>query len=49
MYIEQLTSALYLNKREDVDHYLEVMNHLSAEAFTPARTARLLAEITRET
>jgi hypothetical protein len=49
VYIEQLTSALYLNKREDVDHYLEVMNHLSAEAFTPARTARLLAEITRET
>ncbi len=26
VYIEQLTSALYLDKREDVDHYLEVMN-----------------------
>ena len=49
VYIEQLTSALYLDKREDVDHYLEVMNNLSAEALTPARTARLLAEITRET
>ena len=35
VYIEQLTSALYLDKREDVDHYLEVMNHLSTEALTP--------------
>jgi Domain of unknown function (DUF5753)/Helix-turn-helix domain len=49
VYIEQLTSALYLDKREDVDHYLEVMNKLSAEALTPAHTARLLAEIARET
>jgi hypothetical protein len=49
VYIEQLTSALYLDKREDVDHYMEVMNHLSAKALTPARTARFLAEITRET
>jgi transcriptional regulator with XRE-family HTH domain len=49
VYIEQLTSALYLDKREDVDHYLEVVNDLSAQALTPARTARLLAKITRET
>src|SRR6266851_2781661 len=48
VYIEQLTSALYLDKREDVDHYLEVMNNLSTEALTPALTARLLAEIVRE-
>jgi len=49
VYLEQLTSALYLDKREDVDHYLEVMNQLSAEALTPAETARFLAEIIRET
>jgi hypothetical protein len=49
VYIEQLTSALYLDKREDVDHYMEVMNRLATEALTPARTARFLAEITRET
>ncbi len=49
VYLEQLTSALYLDKREDVDHYMEVMNHLSAEALTPARSTRFLAEITRET
>ena len=48
VYIEQLTSALYLDDRNDVDHYLEVMNRLSAEALTPARTARFLTEITRE-
>ncbi len=49
VYIEQLTSALYLDKHEDVDHYMEVMNHLSAEALTPAETKRFLAEIIRET
>src|SRR5579862_9228071 len=34
VYLEQLTSALYLDKYEDVDHYMEVMNHLSTEALT---------------
>jgi hypothetical protein len=49
VYIEQLTSALYLDDREDVDHYVEVMNEVSAQALTPADTARFLTEITRET
>jgi transcriptional regulator with XRE-family HTH domain len=49
VYIEQLTSALYLDKREDVDHYMEVMNHLSDQALTPGLSARFLAEIARET
>jgi transcriptional regulator with XRE-family HTH domain len=49
VYIEQLTSALYLDSREDVDHYLEVMNELSTEALAPARSAALLAEVTKET
>ena len=48
VYLEQLTSALYLDKHEDVDHYLEVMNHLSAEALTPAQSARFLTELIRE-
>ena len=48
-YIEQLTSALYLEKRMDVDHYMEVMNRLSAEALTPVGTTRFLHEIIRET
>jgi transcriptional regulator with XRE-family HTH domain len=49
VYIEQLTSALYLDKREDVDHYMEVISNLSTAALTPARTTRFLNEITRET
>ena len=49
VYIEQLTSALYLDDREDIDHYMEVMNKLSAQALTPARTARFITEITRDT
>jgi transcriptional regulator with XRE-family HTH domain len=49
VYIEQLTSALYLDKRDDVDHYMEVMDHLGTQALTPARSARFLAEMTRET
>jgi len=48
-YIEQLTSALYLERRADVDHYMEVMNRLSAEALTPVGTTRFLKEIIRET
>ena len=48
-YIEQVTSALYLERRADVDHYMEVMNRLSAEALTPAGTIRFLKEIIRET
>ncbi|MBV9447732.1 MAG: transcriptional regulator, partial [Streptosporangiaceae bacterium] len=49
VYLEQLTSALYLDKVEEVDHYMEVMNHLSTEALTPADSARFMADIIRET
>jgi len=45
VYLEQLTSALYLDERKDVDHYMEVMNRLSAEAHTPVATTRFLKEI----
>jgi hypothetical protein len=48
VYIEQLTSALYLDKRDDVDHYLEVMNHLSTEALTPAQTVKFITEVIRD-
>jgi transcriptional regulator with XRE-family HTH domain len=37
VYIEQLTGALYLDRRDEADNYMEVMNRLSAEAETPAR------------
>ncbi len=49
VYIEQLTSALYLDRRAEVDHYMEVMNRLSAEALTPGDTMALLRDIIKET
>ncbi len=45
VYVEQLTSALYLDKREDVEKYSEVMDQLSVESEPPERTADLLGEI----
>jgi len=49
VYIEQLTSALYLEARNDVDHYMEVMNRLSADALTPAKTAKFIEDIISDT
>lgn len=45
VYLEQLTSALYLDKREDVERYSEVMERLSVESEPPERTADLLREM----
>jgi transcriptional regulator with XRE-family HTH domain len=47
VYIEQLTSALYLERRTDLDHYLEVADRLSAEALTPSASARFLRDLIR--
>jgi hypothetical protein len=47
VYIEQLTGALYLDRPVEIDHYREVMNSLSAEAETPADSARQLARLLR--
>jgi hypothetical protein len=49
VYIEQLTSAVYLEQRADVEHYLEVMDHLSGEALTPADTTRFIERLAQET
>ncbi|MDX6332089.1 MAG: hypothetical protein QOI83_4472 [Streptomycetaceae bacterium] len=45
VYLEQLTSALYLDKRDDVDNYLAVMDRLCAEAQPPRSTRQFLKEI----
>ncbi|MBO0830642.1 MAG: helix-turn-helix domain-containing protein [Actinobacteria bacterium] len=47
VYIEQLTGALYLDRPVEIDHYREVMNSLSAEAETPAVSARQLTKLLR--
>jgi hypothetical protein len=48
VYAEQLASALYLDKREDVDRYTEVMERLCAVSTTPDETVQLLREIADE-
>jgi len=48
VYLEQLTSALYLDKREDVERYSEVMERLSVESEPPERTAELLGDMLRD-
>ncbi|MEZ0077505.1 transcriptional regulator with XRE-family HTH domain [Planotetraspora sp. GP83] len=48
VYVEQLASALYLDKREEVDRYSEVMERLCAVSTTPAETVNLLRQIMAE-
>jgi transcriptional regulator with XRE-family HTH domain len=48
VYLEQLTSALYLDKRQDVDHYLAVMERLCVEAEPPTQTPEMLRRIGAE-
>jgi hypothetical protein len=48
VYVEQLTSALYLDKRDDVDHYAVAMERLCVEAEPPARTVDVLTNILKD-
>nr|WP_260407819.1 helix-turn-helix transcriptional regulator [Planomonospora venezuelensis] len=48
VYVEQLASALYLDKREDVDRYSEVMERLCAVSTTPDETVDILRRIIKE-
>jgi len=45
VYLEQLTSALYLDKRDTVEHYLAVMERLCLEASPAAASAKVISEI----
>ena len=45
VYLEQQTSALYLDKKSDVDNYLLAMDQLSAVSADPGETAQILAAI----
>jgi transcriptional regulator with XRE-family HTH domain len=49
VYIEQLTSALYLDKPVEVDSYLEVMEQLCLQAEPVANTTKVLKQILAET
>ncbi|WP_405162846.1 helix-turn-helix domain-containing protein [Nocardia sp. NBC_01499] len=42
VYLEQLTTALYLDRREDLHLYREVMDRLAVQAETPERSRALI-------
>ena len=48
VYVEQLTSALYLDKREDIDLYAEAMERLCLDANPPGQTGDVLASILKQ-
>jgi transcriptional regulator with XRE-family HTH domain len=45
VYIEQLTSALYLDKPEDVNVYRRLIQQLSTQALTPQKTTQFLRKL----
>jgi transcriptional regulator with XRE-family HTH domain len=49
VYLEQLTSALYLDKRSDVDRYAEAMSKLTIAALSPEESRDFIAKVRRET
>ena len=48
VYVEQLTSAMYLDKQTDVDSYALAMDQACLKAEPPDRTADILAEMLSE-
>ncbi|OSY41722.1 MULTISPECIES: helix-turn-helix domain-containing protein [Pseudonocardia] len=45
VYLEQLTSALYLDKRSDVETYLVLIDRLAAAALTPRRSQAMISSL----
>jgi len=48
VYLEHLTNAWYLDRRDDVEQYLHVMNSICVSAAAPDRTVELLRDIAKE-
>ena len=48
VYLEHLTNALYLDKRDEVERYLDVMELLCVDSEPPAKTVELLTRIVNE-
>ncbi|MFC9894882.1 helix-turn-helix domain-containing protein [Nocardia sp. NPDC127579] len=44
VYLEHLTSALYLDRRQDLETYLAVMDRLSVQSLAPDRSLDLIGE-----
>ncbi|HEY5359035.1 MAG TPA: helix-turn-helix transcriptional regulator [Streptosporangiaceae bacterium] len=45
VYVEQLTSAMYLDKRSDLDRYTAAFDKVSATSATPERTREFIREL----
>lgn len=45
VYLEQLTSAVYLDKRSDVENYLTIMEQVSVQAAPPSESAALIRRL----
>jgi len=48
VYLEQLTSSLYLDKHEMVDSYLMVMDRLCVDAVTPTNSVKTMRTLLKE-
>jgi hypothetical protein len=48
VYVEHLTSALYLSKQEDVDQYLHVMESICVRSAPPDRTVEIVGNVLNE-
>jgi hypothetical protein len=48
VYVEQLTSAIYLDKREDVDFYAMAMERVCIDAEPPGHTQEILGKLLNE-
>ncbi|WP_433364522.1 helix-turn-helix domain-containing protein [Streptosporangium sp. CA-115845] len=48
VYMEQLTSALYLDKLDETDHYMQVMDRLCIQAYSLAESRRFLEDLREE-
>ena len=49
VYVENLIGAMYLDKRDDVDVYMQAMERLAVDSATPEGTVEMIGEILRET
>ena len=47
-YVEHLTNALYLDRRDDVNRYLHVMDRISMRASPPDKTVDILHKVLQE-
>ncbi|MER5644572.1 helix-turn-helix transcriptional regulator [Streptosporangium sp. NPDC002524] len=48
VYMEQLTSALYVDKLEETDHYMQVMDRLCIQAYSVSESKQFLRDLREE-